>query len=924
MFLEVPARKKGRGATTQSVLSLTTAMLNNRLVVVMRTVAIIDGNSLMHRAFHAVPPYMTAPDGRPTNACFGFLSMLLKLVDDFKPDGVVCAFDHGIPAFRLETIEKYKAQRPPTDPDLKAQFPIMKRLLTSMDIPVVELDGWEGDDILGTLATNGEREGVKCLLVTGDKDALQLASETTSIINTKTGMTDVVIYDPAAVMEKWGVMPEHVPDYLGLMGDSSDNIPGVPGVGLKTATKLLRLYGTLEEVLAHAEELKGKLGENVRNNKDQARASKEVATIVRDVPIDCDLTQVSFPSYDVSAVTEAFSEFALNSQLRKVLALIGEKPAAATSENGELARLEGIPLVFNPPVRGDAAHQALEAALKDDAELAVLLEARTGDSLFDTARILYIASTNSVMLFEEEELDAVCARVVRKAPLVVHDSKAFLQDLIAPNSARPAMLKASSLDSQRIFDLSLAAYLLDSSQDYAQQELLLDQFLPDELPEPTEELSQGAIRVAAFLKLATILRQRLEDDHSLECFSTIEMPLVLVLVQMERWGVNVDPLILKDLGKTVAASIATLRETAVAEAGEDFNLDSPKQLGTILFEKLKLPVIKKTRTGYSTEATVLQELRKGHPLPGIMLEYRELAKLKSTYLDALPQLIESDHHIHTSYNQTVAATGRLSSSDPNLQNIPVRTEMGRRIRTAFIPDASVFEEDEAVFLSADYSQIELRLLAHLSGDEGLIEAFVEGEDFHASTAARVFGVPVEHVDPQLRSRAKAVNFGIVYGQQAYGLSQSLGVSFQEAQDMINRYFEAYPQVRRYLDETVEEAHEKGWVQTLYGRKRHIRELRSSNSNMRSFGERTAMNHPMQGSAADIIKIAMIEVVRRLEAEGLVSQMVLQVHDELDFNCAKSEIEQLSSLVKEVMEGVATLKVPLVADVSLGPNWAEAH
>jgi DNA polymerase-1 len=866
---------------------------------------------------------MTTPDGRPTNACFGFLSMLLKLAGDFTPDGIICAFDRGIPAFRLEAIEKYKAQRPPTDPALKAQFPMVKRLLTSMNIPVVELEGWEGDDILGTLAAQGEREGIKCLLVTGDKDALQLASEQTSIVNTKTGMSDVVIYDPAAVELRWGVAPERVPDYLGLMGDSSDNIPGVPGVGPKTATKLLQAYGTLEGVLAHAEELKGKLGENVRDNAEQARASKKVATIVCDVPVSCDLVRASFPAFDVQTVTETFNEFALSSQLRKVLALVGEKPVTAVRSD-TLSGLEEEPLTYSPLLTGDVALAALDDALANGDELAVLFEAKTGETLFDSDRLLYIAGKSAVMLFESDVLDSVCARVIREGRIVTHESKALFQELIPPNSAQPAALDVRLIDPARIFDLSLAAYLLNSSQEYSDCGLLFDQFLSDELPEPTNELSRGAIYAAASLKLAGVLRQRLVEDRSIECFSSIEMPLVSVLVGMERWGVNVDVDILDNLGATIAEVITSLRSQAIAEAGEDFNLDSPKQLGAVLFEKLKLPAVKKTRTGYSTDAMVLQEIKGLHPLPGIMLEYRELAKLKSTYLDALPQLIASDRHIHTSYHQTVAATGRLSSSDPNLQNIPVRTEMGRRIRTAFIPDPSVFEEDEAVFLSADYSQIELRLLAHLSGDEGLIEAFVEGEDFHASTAARVFGVSVEEVDPQLRSRAKAVNFGIVYGQQAYGLSQSLGVGFQEAQEMITRYFKAYPQVRRYLDDTVAEAHERGWVQTLYGRKRHVKELRSSNANTRGFGERTAMNHPMQGSAADIIKLAMIEVARRLEAEGLVSQMVLQVHDELDFNCAKSEVERLSVLVKEVMEGVAVLKVPLIADVTFGPNWAEAH
>jgi DNA polymerase-1 len=889
----------------------------------MKTIAIIDGNSLMHRAFHAVPPYMTAPDGRPTNACFGFLSMLLKLASDFTPDGIVCAFDRGIPAFRLEAVEKYKAQRPPTDPDLKTQFPMVKQLVSSMGIPVVELEGWEGDDILGTLSAAAEKEGIKCLLVTGDKDALQLASEQTSIVNTKTGMSDVVIYDPAAVEARWGVTPERVPDYLGLMGDSSDNIPGIPGVGPKTATKLLQAYGTLEGVLAHADEIKGKVGENVRDNAEQARASKEVATIIRDVPVDCDLVGVSFPAFDAQTVTKVFGELALTSQLRKVLALVGKKPSLVQGSD-ELSLLEEEALVFTKPLAGDGALAALEAALADGGELAVLFEAKTGETLFDTDRLLYIASKNSTMVFESDVLDSVCARVIEKGKVVTHNSKAFFQELIPPNSAQPAALSLSAIDPARVFDLSLAAYLLDSSQEYSERSLLFEQFLPDELPEPSEELPQGAIHAVAALKLAGVLRQRLVEDGSLECFTRIEMPLVSVLVGMERWGMNVDPSVLKELGSSIGNDITALRTQALAEAGEEFNLDSPKQLGAILFEKLKLPVIKKTRTGYSTDAGVLQEIKGLHPLPGIMLEYRELAKLKSTYLDALPQLIASDRHIHTSYNQTVAATGRLSSSDPNLQNIPVRTDLGRRIREAFIPDPSVFEEGEAVFLSADYSQIELRLLAHLSGDEGLIEAFVDGEDFHASTAARVFGVSVDEVTPQLRSRAKAVNFGIVYGQQAYGLSQSLGVGFQEAQEMITRYFKAYPQVRRYLDETVELAREQGWVQTMYGRKRHIRELRSSNPNTRSFGERTAMNHPMQGSAADIIKLAMIEVARRLDAEGLASQMVLQVHDELDFNCAASEVERLSALVKEAMEGVALLKAPLVVEVTYASNWAKAH
>ncbi|MCL1847146.1 MAG: DNA polymerase I [Coriobacteriia bacterium] len=897
-----------------------------------RTIAIIDGNSLMHRAFHAVPPYMTAPDGRPTNACFGFLSMFLKLVEDFAPSGIVCAFDHGIPAFRLEAIEQYKAQRPPMDPDLKEQFPIIKELLTAMNIPVIELDGWEGDDILGTLAEKGEREQLRTLLVSGDKDVLQLVSEQTSVVNTRTGMSDVIIYDPPAVFEKWGVTPAQVPDFLGLMGDSSDNIPGVPGVGPKTATKLLQEYSTLEEVLANAQQIKGKLGENIRDNVDKALASRMVATIRRDVPLECDLATIEFPSFDPQQVKQTFQHFELNSQLKKILSLVTpgltrglpQRSQDDSSCRPEASHFATTPLNLTAPLQGDQATQALTAALKDQQPCAVFFEASGGASLFETDRTLYVAFDQTIASFQHPNIEPTLKSILHSTTLVAHDTKAILQELLPKNRDLPAAITPETIDPSRIFDVGLAVYLLDSTKDYSKTDDLLLQFYPHTLPTPTAELPQGAINVAALLRLHTILSQRLAQDASLDCYNQIELPLVPVLLQMERWGVNVDPQVLKDLSLGMEQTIATLKAKATAEAGEEFNLDSPKQLGVILFEKLRLPTIKKTRTGYSTDASVLQELIKLHPLPAIMLEYRELAKLKSTYLDALPQLIASDGHIHTSFNQTITATGRLSSSDPNLQNIPVRTELGRQIRTAFIPNPLLFNEKDAIFLSADYSQIELRLLAHLSGDAGLIEAFAEGTDFHAATAARVFGVPLAEMTPQLRSRAKAVNFGIVYGQQAFGLSQSLGVSFAEAQEMIARYFKAYPQVRRYLDDVVAQAHEQGWVATLYGRKRHINELKSSNANLRNYGERTAMNHPMQGSAADIIKLAMIEVQRRLTTEGLVSQMILQVHDELDFNCATSETERLTTLVKETMEGIASLKVPLVVDVTTGPNWALAH
>ncbi|MDR0888615.1 MAG: DNA polymerase I [Coriobacteriales bacterium] len=837
----------------------------------MKTIAVIDGNSLMHRAYHAVPPTMNAPDGTPTNACFGFLSMMIKMAEDFKPDGIICAFDAGIPEFRLKTIEQYKAQRPHMDDELRVQFPVMEDLLDSLKIPVVKIESWEGDDILGTVAAADEAEGdIQTLLVTGDKDALQLVSDTTKVVNTRKGMTDVIVYDRDGVYDKWGVYPELVPDYLGLMGDSSDNIPGVPGVGPKTATKLLQQYDSMEDVLAHAGDIKGKLGENIRNNVEQARASREVATIIRDVPLDLDVESVAWPAFDAEGLRRTFERYGFFSHMKKILKLAGLGSAgdnAAPQRDGKRAAISGA--------RGT-----------DDDEGV-------------------IGTVQSQMHFvTETELPS---------------------GMIATNDAKAYIKSHPGIDASKLFDTSIAAYLLNSVN-------------------PPEDMEAPELMAA------------LKADGSYDLFNDIEMPLVPVLAQMEQTGVRVDPDVLSAIDSTLADTIDSLKTQAYEHAGAEFNLDSPKQVGEVLFEKLQLPAGKKTKgkTGYSTAASVLKELEPLHPMPGIILEYRELAKLKSTYLDALPKLIAKDGHIHTTFHQTVTATGRLSSSDPNLQNIPVRTDLGREIRTAFVADAgaldvsgnrhsanaagvaqNLIQDDSnsaadkvdkpaAIFLSADYSQIELRLLAHLSGDENLIAAFKSGEDFHAETAARVFGVPVADVTSQMRSRAKAVNFGIVYGQQAFGLSQSLKIGFGEAQEMIDSYYRAYPQVRSYLDSIVADAHVNGYATTMFGRKRHIPELNAKNATQRSFGERAAMNHPMQGSAADIIKMAMIDVARRLRDDGLKSQMVLQVHDEIDFNCAADEADALGAMVKDAMEHIVELKVPLIADVSTGANWAEAH
>jgi DNA polymerase-1 len=908
----------------------------------MRRIAAIDGNSLMHRAFHAVPPTMNAPDGRPTNACFGFLSMLLKFVEEFRPDVLVCAFDAGVPAFRLTAIEKYKAQRPPTDPDLKVQFPIMEELLCALNIPVLRIEGWEGDDILGSVAAvAAQLEDSETFLVTGDKDALQLVDERTFVVNTRTGMSDIMIYDSDTVIERFGVPPARVPDYLGLMGDSSDNIPGVPGVGKKIATKLLARYGTMDEVLANAATIKGKVGENLRNHHDQALASREVATIICDVSLNLRLKDLHFPKFDLQVVRETFGSFGFTTHLNKIFKLMGQ-----TGEAGYVNREAEAPVAYDADalvyreaevLSGREAFAVLEQAVGQDL-LYVHLQEGTGESLFAGQTSLVVATDTQVLLFED---DKDCAAALTLAAdggqLVAFQVKELLQYVVGRDSSKAPRLALAQLRPERLTDLSLAAYLLDSSRIHPNIFSLATDYLPGftepEVPRSKQEegISSAAdhraraVRATLLTKvLAPLLTAALARDGSERCYREIEMPLVPVLLNIEYLGVNVEPHQLKALSGDLGEAIESLRAQAIKQAGEEFNLDSPRQLSTILFEKLKLPARKKKSTGYSTDASILTELKDMHPLPQIMLEYRELAKLKNTYLDTLPVLIGPDGHVHTTFNQAVTATGRLSSSDPNLQNIPVRSNLGREIRRAFVPDAAALGVEKAVFVAADYSQIELRLLAHLSGDTHLVSAFIEGEDFHAETASRVFGVPVAEVTPAMRSRAKAVNFGIVYGQQAYGLSQSLGIGYQEAQEMIDRYFAAYPDVRAYLNSSVRLATEQGWVETIFGRKRHIRELTSSNQALRGFGERTAMNHPLQGSAADIIKLAMVEVVRRIREAGLAAQMVLQVHDELDFNCPVEELETLSSLVKQAMEQAVELKVPLEAEVSSGPNWAEAH
>ena len=909
-----------------------------------RTFAVIDGNSLMHRAFHAVPPTMNAPDGRPTNAIFGFLNMFLKMIDAFNPDGVVVAFDKGKPRVRMEMLPQYKAQRPPMDPDLHAQFPMIKELLTALNVPILQSEGWEGDDILGTMARLGEEAGCDMLLVTGDRDMYQLVTEHVNVVSTRKGLSDVAIMTPESVDDLYhGITPALVPDFYGLKGDTSDNIPGVPGIGPKKASALIAQYGSLDEVIAHADEVKGKMGENLRAHIDDALLSRKVATIRTDAPVELDFEATSFPAFSADEVSAALGTLGITAMQNRFLALIGGEGGAAASSVFEIPAMVRA-AAGDADALGAVAAEVSRAIDAGEWVAAVVDDDKEEGALFGLTRTLWLATSKG--LFAREEGDScaaaevegfnfahgviagVLARLFMEGRVASPDTKALLHELSPIDSSEPELMDPLAADSTRIFDTVVAAYLLDSDRSEFDEAYLADTYLQMALPAARgaegagEDAPAPAARTAALtLALVAPLRECMARENAANVFDGIEMPLVPVLAKMERAGMLVDPDRLHSLSEGLATQITEVERSIRDLAGDEtFNIGSPMQLSHVLFDVMGLPTkgLKKTKRGYySTNAKVLSDLARDHEIVRLILDWREKSKIKSTYLDTLGPLRRGDGRVHTTYNQTITATGRLSSSDPNLQNIPTRSELGRTVKTAFSAG------EGSVFLAVDYSQIELRLLAHLSGDEHLVRAFNEGEDFHAETAARVFGVPVSEVTPDLRSRAKAVNFGIVYGQQAYGLSQSLHISMAEARDMIDRYYEAYPGVRTFLDNVVARAKQTGYAETMYGRRRHIPELKAKNPQLRGFGERTAMNHPMQGTAADIIKIAMARVSRRLEEEGFAAHMILQVHDELDFECPVDEVERLTAMVRDVMEHVVDLRVPLIAEASTGITWADA-
>lgn len=874
---------------------------------------IIDGSSLVHRAFHALPMLRTA-GGLYTNAVYGFTTMLVKLLTEYKPDLVAVAFDKSRVTFRTEAYQQYKGTRQATPGELSEQFPLIRELLAAFGIATLEEQGYEADDIIGTLSAKAAEQGCEVLIVTGDRDALQLIGPETKVLLTRKGISEMEILDEQALLAKYGLTPRQIIDMKGLMGDTSDNIPGVPGIGEKTAIKLLTEYGSLENVLASTDTVSGKkLQEKLREYAEQAVLSKQLATIVRDMNIEFAPEPFGI-TMNKPVLKELFVKFEFKTLLAKFDTLFPGSGESAIAEQQPVSLVE-----FLPPslLTGRTEADDFCAEAKKTGQISCYPLA---DGHSPLARLLGMAvtydQTTAYFPADAEGWDAVFDLLTDSALAVaVYDSKKLYNIC----RARGIELKA------QVFDVLIAAYLLDPTAAAYPVDVLAGKYLGQALTLPAGD--KLLTRKPEFAGWASGLIGQLQSELSTELakagldklFSEVELPLVETLSAMEVAGIRVDREYLKEMAVTIAAKIEQLIQEIYLLAGEEFNVNSTKQLGVILFEKLKLPIIKKTKTGYSTDAEVLEKLVGQHPLIDKLLEYRMLTKLKSTYLDGLEVLIHPETgRIHTSFNQMVTATGRLSSSEPNLQNIPIRTEMGRKIRELFVPG-----EGYQYIMSADYSQIELRVLAHMAGDASLLEAFRHNQDIHTRTAAEVFGTAMSEVTPEMRARAKAVNFGIVYGISDYGLSRDIGVSRKEAGQYIDSYFAKYQGVKRYIDEIVACAHRDGFVTTLFGRRRHLPDINSSNFNQRSFAERTAMNTPIQGAAADIIKIAMIKVYDALKSQGLKSRLLLQVHDELVLEVTEDELSQVGSLIKEAMEQAVELSVPLLAEVKFGRNWAEA-
>ena len=875
---------------------------------------IIDGNSIINRAFYALPE-MTSKDGLKTNAIYGFTTMLFKIIDTYQPTHISVAFDRKAPTFRHLEFKEYKAGRKKMPDELREQFEPLKELLDKFNIHRLELDGYEADDIIGTVSKLGEENDYKVFIVTGDKDAIQLASNKTTTLITKKGVGEVEEYNFDSVMEKYEMTPTQFIDLKGLMGDKSDNIPGVPGIGEKTGIKLIKEFSSIENLVEHTDELKGSVKKKIEENKELAIMSKRLATIIRDVPIEVSLEELEYGDYDKDAVIEEFKRFGFTSLISRLIDLDG------ASEPTEEVALE---LNIKPL---DNAEELINE-IKEKKELIVKTVTKVGNILEKNILYMFISvDGENIYYLNEGQLSLF------KDVLVSTEIKKFGYNLKDDYIAlRPYDIKLENM----YFDITIAEYLIDSASSTSYEcSAIAMKYLTRKIKSKEdllgkgakakkfedldiEELSKYIAQIVNVVKLSSEKMEKSLNESDMDSlFYEVEMPLVEVLGEMEFVGIEVDREMLNELGTEFKEIISKLEAEIYEMAGESFNINSPKQLGVILFEKLELPVIKKTKTGYSTNAEVLDKLRDKHEIIDKITEYRQIVKLNSTYVEGLLGIMNPiSNRIHSSFNQTITTTGRISSTEPNLQNIPVKMEMGRKIRKVFIAGKN------HKLVDADYSQVELRVLANMSGDENMIDAFKHGEDIHAKTASQIFAVDINDVTPRQRSEAKSINFGIVYGKSDFGLSEDLNIPVKQAKEYINSYFEKYSKIKEFMDTTIEDATVNGYITTLLNRRRYIPELKSSNFMLRNAGKRAAMNAPIQGSAADIIKIAMVNVYKKLEESNLKSKLILQVHDELIVEATDDELEIVEKIVREEMENAFSMDVYLDVDLNVGYSWYE--
>lgn len=866
----------------------------------MKKLLLLDSNSLMNRAFYALPP-LTNSDGINTNAIYGFMNMLFKMKEDVNPDSIIATFDLKAPTFRHKEYSEYKAGRNKMPPELAEQFPIIKELLKLMGIKIFEIEGFEADDLIGTVSKFAENNNTEVFVITGDKDALQLASNNTKIVITKKGVSETAIYDEKAFVDEFEVTPHQFIDVKGLMGDKSDNIPGVPGVGEKTAFKLIKEYGSIEEVLNNINNIPGKkLKENLENNIEQALFSKKLATIMREVPIELNLEDIS--SSEEENIIE-IKKMLIKLEMKSILSKFKDNTVYEESkvEVNIIDTIEDMKKFFaKKKDRVYIDYTLTDASIYSKLELNLLIFGE--DNVGNIINFKEISSKN-----KDEALE-VLKNIMEDENVkkVIHDGKNFVTFL------NKNKIEIKGFD----FDTAIAAYLIDSSKSKYEILELVNHYIGEN---PNEEDANIKGILCSYLPVIyEKLKENLHNENMDKLYYEVEHPLIYVLSSMESIGFNINQSMLDELQIKFKKEIGITQNEIYKLAEEEFNISSPKQLGKILFEKLDLPVIKKTKTGYSTNQEVLEKLMDKHEIIPKIMYYRQITKINSTYVEGLKNVIDNDGHIHSNFNQTVTTTGRLSSTEPNLQNIPIKYEMGREIRKVFIP-----MEETDILVSCDYSQIELRVLAHIAGDENMIDAFMHHSDIHTKTASEVFKVPINEVTSLMRSRAKAVNFGIVYGISAFSLAADLKISKKEAEEYMAIYLERYPKIKEYLVSVVEDAKEKGYVLTILNRRRFIPEIKSSNKIVKALGDRLAMNAPIQGSAADIIKLAMVNVYNKLNEKKLKSELILQVHDELILNVKKEEFEEVKKLVTDEMENAIKLKVALDVDVNFGHTWYEA-